>query len=78
MPKSKKPVYSNPESYAALLALAYKPMTARELEMAEEARKFRKLAEIRSGYKGEWNTGARYFLPSLSEPMAWMVNGESL
>ena len=65
MPKSKEPVNSNAGSYAALLGLAYRPKTARELEFAEEEKKFRKLAEIRRGYKGEWNAGARYFYSEL-------------
>jgi len=74
MPKSKEPVNSNPGSYAALLGLAYKPMTARELEMAEEARKFRKLDEIRRGYKGEWNEGPKYFYSELIQ--AYGLGGE--
>lgn len=65
MPKSKEPINSNLGAYAALLNLAYRPMTACELEMAEEVRTFRKLAEIRRGYKGEWNAGARYFYSEL-------------
>jgi len=76
MPKSKEPVYSSPESYTALLDLAYKPMTAREREMLEEARKFRKLAEIRRGYKGEWDAGARYFYSELIR--AYGLGGEWL
>jgi hypothetical protein len=40
-------------------------MTVREPEVHDEARKFRKLHEIRRGYKGEWNAGARYFYSEL-------------
>lgn len=65
MPKSKEPVNSNLGEYAALLGLANKPMTASELEFAEEQKKFRNLAEIRRGYKGEWNEGAQYFYSEL-------------
>ncbi len=67
MPASKEPVYSNLVLLSALLDPIYKPkpMTARELEFAEQARKFRRLLEIRRGYKGEWNTGAKYFYSEL-------------
>jgi DNA-binding CsgD family transcriptional regulator len=63
MPKTKEPVYSNLELLSALFDPTYKPkpMTARELEILEDVRKFRELAEIRRGYKGEWNAGAKYF-----------------
>lgn len=56
---------SNESAYSNLAHLAHRPMTARDLEIAEDARKFRKLAEIRRGYKGEWNAGARYFYSEL-------------
>jgi hypothetical protein len=56
---------SNESAYSSLLRLAHKPMTARELEFAEQQKKFRKLHEIRLGYKGEWNAGARYFYSEL-------------
>jgi hypothetical protein len=67
MPKSKEPVYSNFELLRACVDPTYKPklMTVRELEIAEQGRKFRKLHEIRQGYKGEWNAGARYFYSEL-------------
>jgi DNA-binding NarL/FixJ family response regulator len=56
---------SNESAYLNLALLAYRPKTARELEFSEEVKKFRKLAEIRRGYKGEWNSGARYFYSEL-------------
>jgi hypothetical protein len=56
---------SNESAYSNLVRLAHRPMTAPELKILEDARKFRKLAEIRSGYKGEWNAGARYFYSEL-------------
>lgn len=67
MPKSKEPVYSNLALLHALMDPTYKPkpMTAQEMEILEEARKFRKLHEIRRGYKGEWNAGAKYFYSEL-------------
>ena len=40
-------------------------MTARDLELAKEAKKFRKLMEIRKGYKWEWNAGAKYLYSEL-------------
>jgi hypothetical protein len=57
---------SNESAYSNLVRLAHKPMTARELEISEQVEKFRKLHEIRLGYKGEWNAGARYFYSELS------------
>ena len=67
MPASKEPVYSNLVLLSSIARSDYKPkpMTARELEFAEQARKFRRLLEIRRGYKGEWNTGAKYFYSEL-------------
>jgi hypothetical protein len=67
MTKTKEPVYSQFELLAAIADPTYKPrpMTTRDLEIAEQARKFRKLHEIRRGYKGEWNAGARYFYSEL-------------
>lgn len=56
---------SNESAYSDLLRLAHKPMTACELEFAEQEKKFRELHEIRRGYKGEWNAGARYFYSEL-------------
>jgi hypothetical protein len=67
MPISKEPVYSNLDLLRACFDPTYKPkpMTAHELEIAEQVKKFRKLMEIRRGYKGEWNAGARYFYSEL-------------
>ena len=65
MPTSKKPQYSNLELLYAIGDPTYKPKTARELKTLEDVREFRKLDEIRRGYKGEWNAGARYFYSEL-------------
>ena len=67
MPNSKKPQYTNFELLHGISDPTYqpKPMTAHELEMAEQVRKFRKILEIRRGYKGEWNAGAKYFYSEL-------------
>jgi hypothetical protein len=65
---------SNESAYSNLVRLAHEPMTARELEIAEEVKKFRKLAEIRRGYKGEWNAGAKYFYSELIR--AYDLDGE--
>jgi hypothetical protein len=67
MPISKEPRYSNLELLLAYIDPTYKPkpMTARELEVAEEMKKVRKLMEIRQGYKWEWNAGAKYFYSEL-------------
>jgi len=56
---------SNESAYSNLLRLAHEPRTARERKTLKDARKFGKLAEIRGGYKGEWNAGARYFFSEL-------------
>ncbi len=42
-----------------------KPMTMQELEIAEQARKFRELLDIRRCYKWEWNAGAKYLYSEL-------------
>lgn len=67
MPSSKEPRYSNLELLRACGDPTYKPqpMTARELETSEEARKFLKLYEIRRAYKWEWNAGAKYLYSEL-------------
>ncbi|MGD0293678.1 MAG: hypothetical protein ABSB30_07465 [Terracidiphilus sp.] len=76
MHNSKEPIYSNLELLQAYADPTYKPkpMTARELETAEDVRKFRKLAEIRRGYEGEWNAGAKYFYSELIR--AYNLDGE--
>ncbi len=56
---------NNESAYSNLVRLAHQPLTASEMKTLEDARKFRKLAEIRRGYKGEWNAGARYFYSEL-------------
>jgi hypothetical protein len=68
---SKEPRYRNLELLLAIADPTYKPkpMTARELEIADETReemkKVRKLMEIRRGYEGEWNAGAKYLYSEL-------------
>jgi hypothetical protein len=76
MHKDKEPVYSNLELLQACVDPTYKPrpMTAQELETAEEVMRFRKLAEIRRGYEGEWNAGAKYFYSELI--LAYDLDGE--
>jgi hypothetical protein len=76
MPISKEPRYSNFELLRACGDPTYKPkpMTARELEISEEVRKFRELIEIRRGYKGEWNVGTKYFYSELIR--AYGLDGE--
>jgi len=63
----KEPVYSNLELLAGLSDPTYKPkpMTERDLAGVEQARKARKLIEIRQGFKWEWNAGAKYFYAEL-------------
>jgi hypothetical protein len=67
MPKTNDSVYSNLVLLRALMEPTYepKPLTASELEILEQARKFRKLQEIQRGYTGKWNAGARYFYTQL-------------
>jgi hypothetical protein len=76
MPARKEPVYSNLGLLLALLDPTYrpKPLTARELETAKGGKKFRKLMEIRQGYKWEWNAGAKYFYSELIR--AYGLDGE--
>jgi hypothetical protein len=67
MPISKEPRYLNFELLRACLDPTYKPkpMTASDLESAEEMKKVRKLMEIRRGYKWEWTAGAKYLYSEL-------------
>lgn len=76
MPNSKEPVYSNLTLLRSLMDPTYKPvpMTAHELESAKKMKIFRKLHEIRRGYKGEWNAGAKYFYSELIQ--AFGLDGE--
>jgi hypothetical protein len=66
MSSSKEPRYRNLELLLACVDPTYKlkPMTVRELEMAEkmhkEMEKVHKLMEIRRGFRWEWNAGAKY------------------
>ena len=76
MPISKELHYSNFELLRVCFDPTYKPkpMTARELDASEETRIFRKLTEIRRGYKGEWNAGVKYFYSELIR--AYGLDGE--
>lgn len=67
MPSSKEPVFSNLELLLASCDPTYKPkpMTAQDLEQAQQIEKVRKLMEIRNCYKWDWNAGAKYLYSEL-------------